>query len=180
MRKSTGKLGTKSVAWVDKFGIRLPSCSRFIYLSSSGSSADHDTDQKPYYARALTHAVVTDYKQNHFPSEDLVIYEVGGGNGSFMVDALGYIRDKHPEVYERTQFRIIEISAALAERQRTKAMEEGVSHKVQVIESDFFKWTGGGSHPCYVLALEVFASLLSTLWFLSDTDVHKRITSPTT
>ena len=87
------------------------------------------------------------------------MYEVGGGNGSFMVDAVGFIRENHPEIYERTKFRIIEISAALAERQRAKAREEGMIDKVEVIESDFFKWTGGDSDPCYVLALEVFVSL---------------------
>ncbi len=75
-----------------------------------------------------------------------------------MVDSLAYIRDHHPDVYERTTFRIIEISEALAKRQRERAKEEGVEEKVEVIESDFFRWMGGGMEPCYVVALEVLVS----------------------
>lgn len=84
-----------------------------------------------------------------------MIYEVGAGNGSFMVDSLAYIRDNHPDVYDRTRFRAIELSAALARRQRERTVEEGLEGKVEVIESDFFRWMGGGSEPCYVVALEV-------------------------
>jgi len=87
-----------------------------------------------------------------------VIYEIGAGNGSFMIDSLAYIRDQYPDVYERTKFKIIEISAVLSKRQRERARDEGVEEKVEIIESDFFQWKGGGLEPCYFVALEVLVS----------------------
>ncbi|WVQ85439.1 hypothetical protein IAT38_007604 [Cryptococcus sp. DSM 104549] len=111
---------------------------------------------KPYYARSLISAIVQSYKLNHFPSEPLIIYEVGAGNGSFMVDALAYLRDFHPDVFERTSYRVLEISTALSELQRKRAEKEGLGKKVQVLNRDFFKWEGKDERPCFVVALEVF------------------------
>ena len=73
-----------------------------------------------------------------------------------MVDALKYIKDNHPEVFPKTKYRIIEISAQLAARQTERAKKMGVLKHVEIIQSDFFKWESGGStDPCYVVALEV-------------------------
>ncbi|ODN84079.1 hypothetical protein L202_00098 [Cryptococcus amylolentus CBS 6039] len=116
---------------------------------------------KPWYAVSLISAIIQSYKLYHFPSEPLVIYEVGAGNGSFMVDAMRYIKENHPEIYPKTSYRIIEISAALAKGQKERAEKEGFGSKVQVLNRDFFKWEGvsDGEQPCYVVALEVFDNL---------------------
>ncbi|WVQ97160.1 hypothetical protein IAU59_004270 [Kwoniella sp. CBS 9459] len=115
---------------------------------------------KPYYARTLLTAILQSYKLNHFPHEPLILYEVGAGNGSFMVDSLTYLRDEHPEIYARTTYRIIEISSALAKGQKARAEKEGFGEKVEVINSDIFKWEGPGdgkrNEACFVVALEVF------------------------
>ncbi|WRT64028.1 uncharacterized protein IL334_000955 [Kwoniella shivajii] len=113
---------------------------------------------KPYYARILLTAILQSYKLNHFPHEPLILYEVGAGNGSFMIDSLSYLKENHPEIYERTQYRIIEISSSLAKGQRARAEKEGFGDKVEVINSDFFKWEGkkDGEEACFVVALEVF------------------------
>lgn len=103
-------------------------------------------------------AILQSYKLNHYPYQDLIIYELGAGNGSFMHDALLYLKKNHPEVYERTKYRIIEISPQLAKRQRARAKKAGLLDAVEIIESDFFKWDGGGPEPCYVIALEVLVS----------------------
>lgn len=95
---------------------------------------------------------------NHFPYQDLIIYELGAGNGSFMIDAMSYIKTNHPDVYSRTRYNIIEISPQLARRQRQRARVAGVMDHVEIIEQDFFKWDGGGLDPCYVVALEVLVS----------------------
>ncbi|KAL1407698.1 hypothetical protein Q8F55_007131 [Vanrija albida] len=110
---------------------------------------------KPYFARALTSAILSQYKLNHFPHEELIIYEVGAGNGSFMADTLAFLRDEHPEVFARTKYRIIEISAALAATQKARAQKEGFTN-IEVINQDVFKWQGGGDEPCFVIANEVF------------------------
>lgn len=113
---------------------------------------------KPYYARALTSAIVSQYKRNHFPHQDLLIYEVGAGNGSFMFDAMRFIRDEYPEIFARTKYRIVEISSALSHIQRKRAHDAGFTN-VEVINQDFFKWKGGTTDPCFVVALEVFDNL---------------------
>lgn len=86
------------------------------------------------------------------------MYEVGAGNGSFMLDALKYIREEHPDVYERTQYKIVEISPALAKIQKERASAAGLADKVDVINEDVMRWKGGRVEPCFVIALEVFVS----------------------
>ena len=51
------------------------------------------------------------------PYHDLVIYEMGAGNGTLMLNVLDHIRDIYPDVYERTKYKIIEVSSALASLQ---------------------------------------------------------------
>ncbi|WVW82166.1 hypothetical protein I302_104172 [Kwoniella bestiolae CBS 10118] len=117
---------------------------------------------KPYYARTLLSAILQSYKLNHFPHEPLVLYEIGAGNGSFMVDSLHFLKQSHPEIYEKVEYRIIEISASLAKGQKARAEKEGFGDKVNVINSDFFKWDGTvngekkNGEACFVVALEVF------------------------
>lgn len=110
---------------------------------------------KPHYARALTSAILSQYKLNHFPHQDLIIYEVGAGNGTFMMDALTFLRDEYPEIFARTQYRIVEISGALAKIQRGRAKLASFDN-VEVINEDIFKWQGGSDEPCFVVACEVF------------------------
>ncbi|BEI85127.1 hypothetical protein CcaverHIS002_0505280 [Cutaneotrichosporon cavernicola] len=109
---------------------------------------------KPHYARALTAAMVNAYKLNHYP-HDFVIYEVGAGNGTFMIDALTFLKEEYPDIFARTKYRIVEISGALAKIQRSRAVAAGFDN-VEVINQDVFKWQGGSTEPCYVVACEVF------------------------
>ena len=46
---------------------------------------------------------MSDYKLRHYPYEDLIIYEMGAGNGTLMACILNFIRKEHPDVYERTR-----------------------------------------------------------------------------
>ena len=106
-------------------------------------------------------AILANYNIYHFPSQPLLLYEVGAGNGSFMIDSLRYLRDSHPEVFALTKYRIVEISGALADIQKQRAEKEGFGDKVEVINEDVFKWGHEGQvmrDPCYVVALEVFVS----------------------
>ena len=54
---------------------------------------------------------------------------MGGGNGTLMCDILNYIRKNHPEIYERTQYKIIEISSQLANKQMKQALIINLHHK---------------------------------------------------
>ncbi|KAL8757282.1 MAG: hypothetical protein Q9184_004247 [Pyrenodesmia sp. 2 TL-2023] len=115
---------------------------------------------RPYYGEAIARYLVTNYKIAHHPFHDLIIYELGAGNGTLMLNILDYIRECHPDVYERTQFKVIEISSALAARQASQltssASWKGHARHVEIINKSVFDWNIYVSAPCYFLALEVF------------------------
>lgn len=114
----------------------------------------------PYYGEAIARYLVEDYKYNFYPYHDLNIYEMGAGNGTMMLNILDFIRDAHPEVYERTKFKIIEISSQLADLQQKglghSTYARGHSDKVEIVNRSVFDWETYVSSPCYFLALEVF------------------------
>lgn len=92
----------------------------------------------------------------YFPYEDLVIYEIGAGNGTLARNILDYLRDERPEVYERTSYNIIEISASLADLQKTLLLEDHPN--VTVTNKSVFRWDTPEARPCFFLAMEVIVS----------------------
>jgi Putative S-adenosyl-L-methionine-dependent methyltransferase len=114
---------------------------------------------RPYYGEAIARYLVTNYRLTLFPYHDLIIYEMGAGNGTLMQNILDYIRDTDPEVYQRTKFRIIEISPSLANLQlsnlqKSSASAEYLDH-VEIINGSIFDWDVYIHSPCFFLALEV-------------------------
>lgn len=105
---------------------------------------------------------MTEYLLRSYPYEDLIIYEIGAGNGSLMLDVLDYIAENEPEVYERTKYRIIEISGRLAKLQRQRASgangRRDHSDVVQVFRGSIFDWTEVVPEHCFFLAFEVLVS----------------------
>lgn len=85
---------------------------------------------------------------------------MGAGNGTLMLNILDYIRDAEPSVYDRTKFKIIEISSNLATLQARQLLRNadsrGHSSKVEIINKSIFDWTQLVPSPCYFLAMEVF------------------------
>lgn len=110
---------------------------------------------RPYYAEAIARYMVANYKLSLFPYHDLLIYEMGAGNGTLMLNILDYIRATDPDVYARTKFRIIEVSAALTKLQATAA-SKGHADKVEIINKSIFDWNTYEPTPCFFLAMEVF------------------------
>ena len=115
---------------------------------------------RPYYGEAIARYLVTNYKLSHHPFHDLIIYELGAGNGTLMLNILDYIRDYHPDVYPRTKFKVIEISSALAALQTSQLHRDASSRDhadhVEIINRSIFSWETYVPAPCYFLALEVF------------------------
>ncbi|KIW66824.1 hypothetical protein PV04_06118 [Phialophora macrospora] len=114
---------------------------------------------RPYYGEAIARYLVTNYKMTLFPYHDLIIYEMGAGNGTLMRNILDYIYEHEPEVYSRTQFKIIEISSSLADLQLTSLQRspyaaEHLDH-IQILHRSIFDWTEYVHSPCFFLALEV-------------------------
>lgn len=75
-----------------------------------------------------------------------------------MVDSVSHIKERHPEIYKNMKYKIVEISASLAKAQRKRAAQAGLSDVVEVVNEDFFKWSGvqDSGEGSYVVALEVF------------------------
>jgi hypothetical protein len=115
---------------------------------------------RPFYGEAIARYMVANYKLSLYPYHDLVIYEMGAGNGTLMLDILDYIRNTDPEVYARTKFRIIEVSSALATLQmnklKTDVASKGHLGKVEIVNKSIFDWDSYISTPCFFLAMEVF------------------------
>ncbi|CAE6472059.1 hypothetical protein ACGC1H_003838 [Rhizoctonia solani] len=109
---------------------------------------------KPYYGHAIARCLISEYLLKYFPYEDLVIYEIGAGNGTLAENILDFLQAEHPEVYERTRYRIIEISGSLAQKQ-TARLERRHTGAVEVIHKSVFDWTEQESAPCFFLAMEV-------------------------
>lgn len=114
----------------------------------------------PYYGEAVARYLVANYKISGYPYDDLIIYEMGAGNGTLMANILDYIRAIEPQVYDRTRFKIIEISSNLASQQARQLMKNadarGHAAKVEIINKSIFDWTQRVPEPCYFLAMEVF------------------------
>ncbi|KAI4122466.1 MAG: hypothetical protein LQ338_005809 [Usnochroma carphineum] len=116
---------------------------------------------RPYYGEAIARYLVTNYiLAQHSFHNDLIIYELGAGNGTLMLNILDYIRECHPDIYPRTQYKVIEISSALAARQASKltssASARGHAKHVEIINKSIFNWDVYVGAPCFFLALEVF------------------------
>ena len=113
---------------------------------------------RPHYGEAMARYLVSNYRLTTYPYDDLIIYEMGAGRGTLMLNILDYIQETDPQVYERTRFRVIEISKSLAELQRKHLAEnQGGRHadKVEIINRSIFDWDEYVSSPCFFIAMEV-------------------------
>lgn len=98
---------------------------------------------------------MANYKLTLFPYNDLIIYEVGAGNGTLMGNILDHIRATDPDVYARTRYRVIEISERLAGLQRARAAQGAHAGRIEIVRGSIFDWTAYVPEPCFFLALEV-------------------------
>ncbi|KZP01586.1 DUF185-domain-containing protein [Calocera viscosa TUFC12733] len=108
---------------------------------------------KPWYGNAIAQCLTADYMLKHFPYEDFIIYEVGAGNGTLARNILNFLRDDYPDIYDRTSYRIIEISPKLAKMAAEYVKKE--HSNVQVINKDILQWNTPNQSPCYFIATEV-------------------------
>ncbi|KND91383.1 NADH dehydrogenase [ubiquinone] complex I, assembly factor 7 [Tolypocladium ophioglossoides CBS 100239] len=115
---------------------------------------------RPSYGEAVARYLVSNYRLTTYPYDDLLIYEMGAGRGTLMLNILDYIRQADPQVYARTKFNIIEISPSLADLQgkhlRSTAESRGHADRVDIINKSIFEWDRYVPSPCFFLAMEVF------------------------
>ncbi|MCJ1373057.1 hypothetical protein MMC20_004283 [Loxospora ochrophaea] len=145
-------LGQRYTSFEDKLDEQSPNDNRQLWHTPTELF-------RPYYGEAIARYLVTNYKLTHHPYHDLIVYELGAGNGTLMLNILDYIRDLHPDVYERTKYKIIEISPSLASLQTSLLNQPSASphaSHVEIINRSIFAWDTYVPSPCYMLALEVF------------------------
>ncbi|KAH8682494.1 S-adenosyl-L-methionine-dependent methyltransferase [Xylariales sp. PMI_506] len=115
---------------------------------------------RPYYGEAIARYLMANYIMKTYPYHDLIVYEMGAGRGTLMMNILDYIRDQEPSVYDRIQYKIIEISSSLAEIQNSQllanAASRGHADKVEIINRSIFDWNEWVPSQCFFIALEVF------------------------
>ncbi|KAG1764824.1 S-adenosyl-L-methionine-dependent methyltransferase [Suillus occidentalis] len=110
---------------------------------------------KPWYGQAIAQCLVSEYLLKYFPYEDFKVYELGAGNGTLALNILDFLKTHYPEVYDRTQYTIIEISEKLARAQRHRLYQQGHGQVVEVVNRSVFQWERKEHAPCYVVAAEV-------------------------
>lgn len=116
---------------------------------------------QPWYGYAIAKYLVTEYKLNLYPNKDLIIFEMGAGNGTLMLNILDYIQKYEPSVYKRTRYNIIEISQKLAERQYQRHDVRDAQHRhhcVEIINKSIFDWDVDVEDDCFFVGMEVIVS----------------------
>ncbi|KAJ2778281.1 hypothetical protein GGI15_004216 [Coemansia interrupta] len=112
---------------------------------------------RPWYGRSVARHIVRQHRADcaaRGRDDPLVVYELGGGNGTLMADVVGYVRDAEPALHARMQYNVVEISAKLARAQRARAPPG-----VRVINRSVFDWRERVDAPCFVVAMEVVDNL---------------------
>ncbi|GMM31101.1 type II protein arginine methyltransferase [Martiniozyma asiatica (nom. inval.)] len=109
---------------------------------------------QPFYGEALARHILVNYKLNHYPYNDLIIYEAGAGNGTLMLNILDYLEKNEPDVYARTKYRIIEISSKLFNKQNHRLKNH--ASKVEIVNQSILDWNIKVEDPCFFIALEVW------------------------
>ncbi|KAF4510241.1 hypothetical protein G6O67_002144 [Ophiocordyceps sinensis] len=114
----------------------------------------------PFYGEAVARYLVANYRLTTYPYDDLLIFEMGAGRGTLMLNILDYMRNVDPQVYARTRYNVIEISPSLADLQgrnlRATAESRGHAARVDIVNQSVFDWHRRVPEPCFFLAMEVF------------------------
>ncbi|KAF8141741.1 DUF185-domain-containing protein [Boletus edulis] len=137
---------------------RYVECGSLSETEGPGKQVWHTPTElfKPWYGQAIAQCLLSEYLLKYFPYEDFKIYELGAGNGTLALNILNHLRAYYPEVYDRTVYTIIEISAPLADAQRTRLRRAGHGLRTANVEHrSVFSWTKTEYAPCYILATEV-------------------------
>jgi hypothetical protein len=82
----------------------------------------------------------------------LIIYEIGAGNGTLMLNILDYLLEHEPEIYETCRYTVVEISPLLVKAQ---LVEKRHVARVDIVNKSVFDWDKKEEEACFVMAHEV-------------------------
>jgi SAM-dependent MidA family methyltransferase len=90
----------------------------------------------------------------------LKIYEIGGGNGTFALEALNYLKQQHYEIYKHTTYSIIEISEALS-RIQMESISPIHSSVIQFYgNTSILDWNKQEKEECFIIGIELMDNCL--------------------
>ncbi|KAH6571908.1 hypothetical protein BASA50_008429 [Batrachochytrium salamandrivorans] len=121
---------------------------------------------RPFYGYAVAKHMVSEYKRDSRGAKNMIIYEIGAGNGTLMSNIMDYISINEPGIYKTVEYNIIEISTHLAGKQtkskllRHRAIKTTRAHKgVRIINKSVLEWDEVVLDPCFFVAMEVIDNL---------------------
>ena len=76
------------------------------------------------------------------------------------MDVLDLLQKEYPEVYDRTQYHIVEISERLVQEQEKRLKKKHPCVKVE--HKSIFHWKTREPAPCFFIAMEVIVSFDGT------------------
>lgn len=113
---------------------------------------------KPWYSRAIANYILSQHLR-HNNAQPLKVFEFGGGNGTNADYVLKFLREKNRQVYEKTQYTLVEISPTMAQRQKSLLAAEHSPTVFSVACKDMKSWADRVDEDCFVLGLEVLDNL---------------------
>ncbi|KAJ1912036.1 hypothetical protein H4219_005749 [Mycoemilia scoparia] len=114
---------------------------------------------KPWYGRSIARYIVQEYRAKWTNQEStgthapLIMYEVGAGNGTLMMNIMDYLCENEPDLYVNCQYKIIEISGKLARQQQKQWQQK--HRNVDIINASIFEWNKVVDERCFFIAMEV-------------------------
>ena len=119
----------------------------------------------PWYSYAIATYIIQHHlhriKQNKLSlqSTPLIIYEIGGGNGTHAKHVLDYIKDKVPHIYRTMYYKILEVSANLQQIQtKTLLQHQSIAQSIHM-DGMFIHKKLHDTRYSYIIALEVLDNL---------------------
>ncbi|KAN0045171.1 hypothetical protein ACTA71_005547 [Dictyostelium dimigraforme] len=124
---------------------------------------------KPYYSWSISNYIIEKFKEIQSttttttttqPNGKLKIYEIGAGSGTNALNILNHIRDNHKEIYDCMEYKIIEISKPLAQKQLTRIKQSHPKLNINITNANILEWNQTQENDeCFIILTEVIDNL---------------------
>ncbi|KAJ1547167.1 hypothetical protein HK096_004109, partial [Nowakowskiella sp. JEL0078] len=122
---------------------------------------------QPWYGKAIGKYIASEYRKDDRGNKELAIYEIGGGNGTLMINILDYLRDNESDLYSKTFYNMVEISPQLASKQLQNVSKstggKGKHQNIKIINQSILDWNRSVPDSCFFIAMEVVDNLAHDL-----------------
>ena len=130
-----------------------------VFLSQIGKIYSKECSQvwhtpgeifKPWFGNCITEYLVSKRK-----SDNMIIYEMGPGNGTLMFNILDTLKERYPHLYKNIEYTAIEISPKLIKILKDLKSKSQHSDKIILKNSSIFEWDKVEERECFFLGMEV-------------------------